>query len=287
MEPHDSRYNRGRRQHLRLVGAGAVLLAVVAMACHPWDRHLSSVHEIGVGQAAEEFCTQVNVDPAEHPGVTEQAVNDWVKEALYLHTHVNDWESILGARFENRGSCGDYTPFELEDIELHYRVNEEPWCGDIACTDGFPFPCPVHVGSGHNNCNYFEIVLDPLFFEGSDDYRNHGINHETGHALGLADPECVASEGNCQITNDADHCWLRMKPFDSDGDTLPDNPERVVPLPSIMHTTGYCCPDLQAHQKAQTGCEDHWPPADLAFPNSLDRLIAQLIADNHPWVSGD
>jgi hypothetical protein len=52
---------------------------------------------------------------------------------------------------------------------------------------------------------------------------------------------------------------------------------------SIMHPSGWCCPDLDIHQSNGTDCSDHWI-ADLPFPSQYDFAAAQLVADDNPLL---
>jgi hypothetical protein len=178
--------------------------------------------------------------------------------------------------FANRGDCDDLSFSELQGIEVQIYVSNAPNCqGHPACATGVT--CAGH--SGHSNCQSFVIEIAGFLFQGALAYQNNAINHEVGHALGLADPECVEEDGNCTVDKDASDCWIAFwELYLFYG---------AFPISSVMHTTGFCCPDIDRHQANGTLCTDHWPPGDLPFPSRGDMIIARLIAGNHPWVAGN
>lgn len=272
MEPNDRRRSALRQ---RLALAGAVLgFAVIAMGCHvhPWDKHVGTVHSI---YDSEEFCTDVNAD-----GLTQQQFASWVEEALFAS---DGWDAVNGVFPVNRGLCDDLEA-SLDNIEIHFRVTDAPFCGQPGCAQD-PLTCSAHDQSSysHKNCPFFEVAMATFWINSTADARNSIINHETGHGLGLADPQCdeTGSDRNCDDPTDAaDRCWVPLPV------KIPII-QRVVrldhPILSIMHTSGWCCPDLEAHEMNQTTCKDHWHN-DLPFPSHYDRTVGQLIADNHEWV---
>jgi hypothetical protein len=269
----DNGHKRRLRPHAGLVAVGAVALAVVAMGCHvhgDWEKHLTNVHST---VEHERYCTDSNVS-----GVTQEQFSTWVGEALFHG--LDDWETnVSGFLPADQGYCDD---LGLSEAEIFFRLNSAPFCGEPGCTN-FPATCFGHDGSSyaHNNCPFFDVVVA---FESNDtaEERNNIINHEVGHVLGLADPDCDSdgSDRNCDIgTKAADRCWLTRNPLPP----LLFIP-RFQPVLSIMHTTGWCCPDLQVHRANGTDCSDHWV-GDLAFPSEYDLASAQMVADDNPLLA--
>lgn len=247
------------RARLGLMGAAALLLSLVAVACHPWYKHLGSIHA-GAGQ--EDFCV---ADQAEYnPIIDHQLIEYWVKDALYDNgPGIWDWETAPGVDFVYREEdCNDMSPSELGEIELRYRISDTAVavCDPApACAMGWEYVCGGSPYGDHTDCDFFDIFIDPGLLTGTVDYRRHVINHESGHAFGLADPT-----RDVVIPDSAEDCWIAL---DTDGDGIDD---RNVPVVSVMHDTGYC--------------GDSFPPGDQAFPTYFDRLMVELISQNHEQV---
>lgn len=275
--PEGSR-REARRPNVLLLSGGILVLAVLAMACHKEGFHLGSMHP--GAQTTEEYCTD-----SDATGISDAAVNDAVTFAISAQARNDTWETIGGVHFVNRGDCDNYSLSELEDIELRYQVQDAPGAcaGEVACAVRSSFNCSNHQDSNHDNCAYFDIYMARFLFELGPGTRRHVFNHETGHALSLKDPLCVADpvtrerDGGdiCGRTKTGEYCKLRINGV--------FNLDLFAPIVSVMHNDGYCCPDLERHRNDGTSCRDHWP-GDFQFPTHYDRVMVQLIAHNNPLV---
>jgi hypothetical protein len=118
--------------------------------------------------------------------------------------------------------------------------------------------------------------LHPTFADDGEDFRNHVINHETGHALGLGDPLCEESRGNCQVTKDGKYCYIRFNFSYRDSTGSKIRYSRNAPILSVTHGDLYCCPDPGGGGESLASCEAR---RNLPFPSREDRNAVQRLVD--------
>jgi hypothetical protein len=271
-----------------------ILLAVAAISCHPWDKHVDSISSGGL----EQYCVHVSEDLASYPDVTYLNVSDWIQEALVTHQPFEDtWESVPGVDFYDIGDCSDLTPQETSETRIFFQVLEGPQqCpGNPGCAIEQPIQCGSHTN--HTGYCAFTVFLNspalaagelPSQFSAAEKnlVRFSLINHEVGHVFGLDDPdEDCPDPGSCPVNEEGTGCKILVEDAFPPG-IFPLLSGFPVPIFSVMNTTGYCCPDNSAHsgESYSEYCRDHWPYGDPPFPSFLDRQMVELIGDENPWV---
>lgn len=155
----------------------------------------SGAHKTGVAISsmrsvsdAENFCAGIQ---SQDVTLTLNQINGRLATALWGNT-TGDWHGLASSKVyfgSNTTDC-NFLGFDLLNQEIRYWVNLE-WAS----------PC----GTTGINCEFmwgtYQTINGTHYYQGGNIYireaalYNHVINHETGHALGLADP------GSC--TNDS------------------------------------------------------------------------------------
>lgn len=174
------------------MAVAALGVGVVAMACHGLDKHIESIHPYPGGPWNENVCIDLETND-----LTFKTARNWVKYALYdngTDPVPGDWESLSNVFFEISGSdCDDLGAFRDDyEIEFEIRDDYQPNCPStsVACTDYREDDSYWYEHLDHRNYRKVFIYIKDDDLLGSLNVAI--INHETGHALGLADPK----EGN-------------------------------------------------------------------------------------------
>lgn len=250
--PEGSR-REARRPNVLLLSAGILVLAVLAMACHKWDRHLASYHS-GLGFARlDEWCFWIAPDINRTVG----EVQNWIIEALD-GPGVFDWEGfVTGADYLPRGDCRQLTGQDLFNVEIEITLTDG--AGVVASCGGLTsVACVVPFGSGlshsnHTNYDKFGVwINEQELTAGVPNRRRHIINHEFAHTLGLDDVTTTSGTG-------IDRCRIRI---DTNNNGIPDT---TVPLIAITHDRFVCG-------------TNH---VNIPYPTWYDVVMADLIAENH------
>lgn len=189
-----------------------LFLVVLALACHPWDKHIDSVHSLGDW---EDVCLDLHGLPPEALGLY---ADDWDRR-LWDNNSPTNWDKPYNlAFFVHRDSECPGRPSD----EIHIHMYSE---GNGPCRDDVT-ACVIpdeDSNSGHNYAK-MEIHTAPL--------STRVANHEIGHTLGFDDPTGRSDRSiNQRVSQNYDTCRIRL----SSG--------VVAPVWSIMHT-GYCAPEV-------------------------------------------
>lgn len=238
-----------RRRFLLPALLGFLVFAIFSMACHIWpEGHLQSIH-LDIG-SLEEYCVK-DVSPDDPPTTAE--ADAWIEEALWNNGHAQDWNIVVGIHQFSFGDCEEMDFQQMAEVDIYYELaTQNPGCSGGSCLFLFDV---INPHNGHNNFKTVNILLVQSDITGTDSFRRHVINHETGHAYGLDDPV----EG--QVTNSYRDCWMGL---DLDGDGFTE----AYKVFSIMHNSGHC--------------EDTFP--DFPWPTDCDLRIVTLIAEQHPFA---
>lgn len=220
MEPDDRKHGR-LRIHLGLVAVGALALGVVAMGCHVanpelhlWSQHWSNIYFPAPAPLAleEGWCLDVTSQlgsPPVPPAPSEPnglVVGARISDALTGNDTL-DWQDVPPGRmhFVLVGGCDSFdstTSPTRGDINIEYHVTSNastapcnldysvtppaPGSNDVSCVYHDPNYVTIWP-DGHRDRRYAYAILDVDNIPESI-YR-HTVNHETGHVLGLSDPE--------------------------------------------------------------------------------------------------
>jgi hypothetical protein len=239
---------RPRRERAGVAAAAVMVMGIAALACHPSFEHLGSIHP---GGGFERWC--VRLGDTVHQ-VTVEDLRDSISGALDRTDLVNsgDWESLDTVDFMYEGNCDSLSDAQLANVDLLYAIRDDISDTCASATNPCAQPiAPTEAHGAHVNYARYNIhintlrMLDPV-------RRNHFVNHETGHGLGLADPTPVAEPP------DSEHCIV-----DAQG-------RGPVPVVSIMHNPGWC---------------HVWAAAEFPYPAQYDLSIVELVIDNHPCVA--
>lgn len=174
--------------------------AIRAAAIHPtWDqRHLGHVH---TSSDDEDYC-------AETTGTSRSFSNmiSNINHALYIDPPSNQaWDATS---FDNvnggwrvwlvphqTAPCQSLSPSERGPIEIEYWLADDNTyaCGGVKCNKSMGSTLYIDQ-MGHSAYQfYYEYLYAPwVNNEELPSYYNHQVNHETGHALGMAD-----GDGTC------------------------------------------------------------------------------------------
>ncbi|MFP2923741.1 hypothetical protein ACLESO_00725 [Pyxidicoccus sp. 3LG] len=164
-----------------------------------WDqKHIATIHGndgpagggSGPGSLDEEYCIMSSTS-----GMPASTIAPFIQQTLTQLSFDVIWDGSADWRVDlwrTQKFCNEYSTADRNRIEVEYRVAES-WAsvcgGDIyACVTSVS---PVTDSSGaHQHYKYMNVHLkrEQMAALGSTDRARKFINHETGHVLGLRDP---------------------------------------------------------------------------------------------------
>jgi hypothetical protein len=151
-----------------------------AQAHHPhsWHNHISTVHS---NVYHEDFCVQVY---SGHHG--HQTVLDAFRNTYFYDNYPASWDGLSSNRIyfdPYYQPCDSYSQDIRNQIEIFNYV-QIGGNGGTAYTELLGY----YYEAGHESREYARVWYKPEHFD-HDWLRRHVINHETGHVLGLKDPD--------------------------------------------------------------------------------------------------
>lgn len=280
MEPNTTSQHERQRRRLGLLALGALALAVVAMGCHinssathMWSQHWGNIYfPIPVPILDERWCVDMTsqfMGPAPaSPDIS--TVTARIDDALTGNQN-EDWQNVAGGLrvdFVSIGDCDSYdatTSPKRSEIQMEYHIssNTIAKCGmdNISCV--FRLPQDLFTWTdGHQDYLKTYLMIDvDLINTGSAASNRHHINHESGHAVGLGDPNVICpSPGGSQcgiVSIFGRNCLL----LNAEG--------QKIWVDSVMHETYYCGGEI---------VEAGPSPTNREWPTGLDRYQVDTIS---------
>ncbi len=175
---------------------GTILLAsrggaADVRASHPHSSplHIGTMHN----WAHEDFCAWVRDGSIAHSTVVNQ-----LRQTLYLDNPAEDWDGLAADRvyfMPYSGSCPNLA--NRNDIQIEYWV-VNGGCGPPDYRSCVALYDPYWNGAmGHTDYFWASVTFNTYRLTSGRAMYHHIINHETGHVLGLKDPDyygqCVDS----------------------------------------------------------------------------------------------
>ena len=155
-----------------------------------WQPHVASMHS----SQSEQYCVQSHTSDI---GSTRLA--DFIEQTLE-HNPGKQWDGLAGGNINFKRTiynCNHYAADVRATIEVEYHVAY----GWSQC-DGSYYSCTVHTNPQWDPVgNHTHYVWGVVYFQaphviGFDSRAQNFINHETGHILGLTDPDGYGTD--CQ-----------------------------------------------------------------------------------------
>lgn len=145
-----------------------------------------------------------------------------IRDILIYEFPSNDWDGAANGKIdlwtETSAPCNQLSSTRRDQIEIEYRVMDDvsSYCG------GENISCAVKAGltysvTQHNDYWWYNLHIRTSSYTLSNHNRHFVINHETGHAFGLADGNCSSTSimhyitsGSCSLL-----AWPTVGDFNS------------------------------------------------------------------------
>lgn len=167
------------------LGAGAGAIAHANSLTHngPDQAHLHSMHST----QSEQFCVQSHTSDVSSSGLAAYI------EQVLEHTPGKQWSGLAGGNIafkRTNYNCEHYPSDTRATIELEYHVayGWDPCGGSYYSCTAFDNAVWDAAG-GHTDYQWSYVYFQAPHVIGLDARAKNFINHETGHVLGLTDPD--------------------------------------------------------------------------------------------------
>ena len=206
---------------------GLLLAAVVMLACHPRHRHVDGVHS---DADMENWCLQMHSEE-----ITDDTARDRVN--VILENSSLGWESRDEINLFSAGSieCHEAQDRSVYEIEVHIwdDVVEDGPClaGHAACLRWISSVSTHGIDTDYDKVT-IHLPVDEVMENGEQLVER--VNHEAGHAFGLADPTAIPPFDKVDFTGQLCLVWQKV---DLVGSFLVE-----APVLSIMHQSR--CPQV-------------------------------------------
>jgi hypothetical protein len=180
--------------------------AVQAHHPHPSPLHIGTIHSADHTQH-EEYCVWVTDGSMSHSTALTR-----INNTLYNDNPSQDFDGLSGNRiyFSPFGDpCPNYSSEIRQQIETEYQIKSGGFsqCGGTACVG---LDSPYWNGAvGHNDYRWAYAYFPTSRINGGSATYHHVIGHETGHVLGLKDPDY---SGHCLGNVSIMHSRSRVQP---------------------------------------------------------------------------
>lgn len=191
----------------------------VANASHPtWDwRHLGSVHSSTLD---EDYCLETTSTTR---SFSTMASN--IRKALWLDApddqqwdatgfDSSTWEWRVWFVPQDSIPCQSMSQSQRGPIEIEYWLRDSP-------QSNYAVPDTSYIDSkGHSAASYYYVYLYAPWVAGEQypTYYRHQLNHETGHAVGMADGDWTCPTGGSVMHSTAYGCGSIDREWPSAGD---------------------------------------------------------------------
>lgn len=198
---------------------GAILFTPVynANASHSSGLHLRSHHE----STNEEFCVWV-----EDSSIAHDTVLSRVRGTLYLDNPSEDWDGLTNNKvyfIPYFRPCPDLS--FRSDIEVEYWARSSG-CDGLSCS--WKEQPAYNPNTVHTDYRWAYVRFKTSHLTSGTFWYHHTINHETGHVLGLKDPDWWGQCADSVMHSGVYGCTDREWPSWSDRDKVTRIAENLV-----------------------------------------------------------
>lgn len=176
---------------LALIGLGLFLASVhSADATHSSGWHIASIHNLyGDTRDREEYCVMTSGSNLDWYTTREE-----IRNILIYENPSGDCDGTANGKIdiwtETSAPCDQLSQARRNEIEIEYQIhdNTSAWCGsNVSCAVK---AAPIYGLTQHTDYRWYYLYIRTGAYTHSNFNRHFVVNHEIGHAFGLADGGC-------------------------------------------------------------------------------------------------